>query len=127
MSKIPYPLPRPQASPPNQGSTGHASRAEPCRYCGVMDRPTLSAGTGPHACKATCAHCGRFLRWISLVAPSERLARRAKARLKAMQARPASEMQLAYLRSLGDRRGAPATMAEASTRIDRLLQERQGA
>ena len=49
--------------------------AETCRSWGVVDRPTLMAGTGPHACKAVCAHGGRFIKWISLLAPSERLAR----------------------------------------------------
>jgi hypothetical protein len=44
-----------------------------CPRCGVIDQPLLSVGTGPHRCKASCAHCGRFLRWISTLAPSERI------------------------------------------------------
>ena len=72
----------------------------PCRYCGVIDRPLLTSGTGPHRCKATCAHCGRHLRWVSLLAPAERLARRMKARLEAMQKHPPSAAQLDYLKAL---------------------------
>ena len=92
----------------------------PCPRCGVIDRPTLSAGTGPHGCKASCAHCGKFLRWVSLLAPSERLAHRTLARLKAMRERPPTQAQLDYLKALGDTLSAPETMAEASERIETL-------
>ena len=91
-----------------------------CPRCGISDRPTLSPGSGPHACKASCAHCGRFLRWISLLAPAERMAHRLKARLKAMQQHPPSAAQLDFLQALGDRLSAPETMAEASERIEVL-------
>lgn len=91
-----------------------------CAHCGVIDRPTLSPGSGPHACKATCAHCGRFLRWVSLLAPAERLARKMQARLKAMSEYPPTEAQLKYLQILGDTQPAPANMGEASERIDQL-------
>ena len=45
----------------------------PCPRCGAIDRPLLSPGKGPHACKASCGSCGRFLQWLSLLAPSESL------------------------------------------------------
>ena len=94
--------------------------AEACPRCGVIDRPLLSPGTGPHACRASCQHCGRFIKWISLLAPTERMARKMKARLEAMRKYPASEAQCELLRALGDTRGAPQNMAEASERIDQL-------
>ena len=93
---------------------------EPCPRCGVIDAPLLGPGSGPHACKASCAHCGRFLRWVSLLAPSERMAHRRQARLQAMQAHPASMAQLSLLLALGDTQAAPSDMAEASERIERL-------
>jgi hypothetical protein len=114
----------PDAPTPTQPSPVPGPEAAPCPRCGVIDHPTLMAGTGPHACKASCAHCGRFLKWISLHAPSERMAHRMKARLKAMQDHPASAAQLAYLLALGDTQAAPATMAEASARIEGLLQQK---
>lgn len=95
-------------------------RAEPCPRCGATCRPTLLPGSGPHGCKAVCSSCGRFLRWISLLAPSERLARKMKARLAAMSKYPPSAAQLEYLKALGDKLAAPANMAEASERIDAL-------
>ena len=98
------------------------SGAETCPRCGAIDRPTLLPGTGPHACKAVCSHCNRFIRWISVLAPSERVAHRMKARLEAMQHRPPSAAQLEYLKALGDQLGAPESMAEASERIEALKQ-----
>jgi hypothetical protein len=93
---------------------------ESCPRCGVVDRPTLSPGSGPHAVKASCGHCGRFLRWVSLLAPSERVARKMQGRLRAMQKHPPTQRQLEYLKALGDRLGAPESMAEASERIATL-------
>jgi hypothetical protein len=37
----------------------------PCARCGTRAPPTLAPGTGPHALKASCAHCGRFLKWVA--------------------------------------------------------------
>lgn len=96
---------------------------ETCPGCGATSRPTLLAGVGPHACKAVCSACGRFLRWVSLLAPSERLARKMKARLTAMQQHPASAAQLALLLALGDTQAAPTSMAAASERIEALRQK----
>lgn len=47
-----------------------------------------------------------------------------QARMRAMQQRPPSVTQLAYLQALGDTQPTPANMAEASERIDRLRKER---
>jgi hypothetical protein len=94
--------------------------AEACPRCGVIDRPVLGPGRGPHACEAFCAHCGKHIRWVSLLAPSEREARRAKAKLEAMSKKPPSEKQLNLLRDLGDQGPAPANMGEASERIEKL-------
>jgi hypothetical protein len=99
---------------------------QPCPHCGVIETPTLSPGTGPHTVRASCSSCGGFLKWLSMIAPAERMARKMQRRLKAMQQRPPSQAQLDYLRSLGDRLGAPESMAEASQRIDRLVQEKRG-
>lgn len=111
---------RPVQAP--EPSTTPAPTAEACRYCGVIDAPLLSPGTGPHACQARCQHCGKHWRWVSLHAPAERLARRTKARLAAMRQHPPSEAQLSFLRELGDKLTAPESMAEASHRIEELKQ-----
>ena len=118
----------PQPHTPKQASTANGPepdpRAEACGYCGVIDRPTLSAGSGPHACRASCGHCGRFLRWISLQAPSERMARRVQEKMKAMAKLPPSPQQLEYLKALGDVQDAPETMLEASARIDEMVRQK---
>ena len=93
---------------------------EACPRCGSIDQPTLVPGTGPHSIRAECGHCGRFFRWMSLLAPTERMARKAKARLTAMQAHPPSNAQLEYLKTLGDQAATPKDMAEASERIEAL-------
>jgi len=111
---------KPAPAPP----TTHEAGAEGCPRCGVIGTPTLMAGSGPHACKAVCSHCGRFFRWISLLAPSERVAHRLQGRLKAMQQYPPPAAQLMYLQALGDTREAPGTMAEASERIEALKHQR---
>ena len=94
--------------------------AAPCPRCGMIDRPTLTAGTGPHACKASCAHCGRFIKWISPRAPAERHAHQREAIRMAMAQKAPSLAQLAYLQALGDTQPSPVSMAEASERIEVL-------
>lgn len=37
----------------------------PCAYCGACTVPVLGRGTGPHAARANCGACGRFLRWVA--------------------------------------------------------------
>ena len=110
----------PQPAPKSQPASTPASTAEACRYCGVIDVPLLSPGSGPHACQASCQHCGRHWRWVSLLAPAERRARRTRARLAAMQQLPPSAAQLSFLQELGDKATAPQNMAEASERIASL-------
>ena len=95
---------------------------EPCPRCGTIAAPTLTEGTGMHALRASCGRCGRFLLWVSILSPSERLARKMKARLQAMQAHPPSEAQIEYLKALGDKLAAPQNMGEASERIEALKQ-----
>jgi hypothetical protein len=92
-----------------------------CPRCGVIDKPAIAPGNGPHAFHAQCRHCGTFIKWFSQYTPAERQARHAQARLQAMAQRPPSARQLAYLQALGDDGPVPATMLEASTRIDTLL------
>lgn len=116
----------PQPAHKSQPASTPASTAEACRYCGVIDVPLLSPGSGPHACQASCQHCGRHLRWVSLHAPAERQARRVKARHLAMAKLPPTSPQLAFLRALGYAGPAPGSMAEASAAIDELIQQRQG-
>ena len=93
---------------------------ETCPRCGTIARPTLVPGSGVHAIRAECSKCGRFFRWVSVLSPTERLVRKMKARLQAMQAHPPSAAQLALLQALGDTATVPETMAEASKRIDSL-------
>jgi len=104
--------------------TSTATTAETCRYCGIIDAPLLSPGVGPHACQVSCQHCGRHWRWVSLHAPAERQARRTKARWQAMQQLPPSTAQLSFLQALGDQAATPATMADASERIEALKRKR---
>jgi hypothetical protein len=54
------------------------------------------------------------------------MAHRMQARLAAMQKHPPSAAQVEYLKALGDKLAAPATMAEASERIEALKQKQQG-
>jgi hypothetical protein len=37
----------------------------PCPRCGTIDTPRLGPGCGPHAARATCAHCGAFMKWLA--------------------------------------------------------------
>jgi hypothetical protein len=94
-----------------------------CERCGVIDRPHISAGSGPHALRATCAHCGNFIQWLSRYTPAEREARRQVARAEAMAGKPPSPQQISYLQLLGYTGTCPVTMAEASAVIDALLQQ----
>lgn len=47
-----------------------------CTGCHVRDLAIIRPGTGPHAYRADCRHCGRFLKWVSSYTPAERNARR---------------------------------------------------
>ena len=38
-----------------------------CTACGTTAAPTLAPGSGPHAAKALCGACGRFLKWLGRV------------------------------------------------------------
>ncbi len=91
-----------------------------CPRCGAIDRPTIAPGNGPHAFRAQCSHCRAFLRWLSRYSPADREARRRHYRQQAMAQRPPSQAQLAYLLALGDDGPPPASMVEASARIDAL-------
>jgi hypothetical protein len=64
----------------------------PCRHCGVIDLPDIRDGAGPHFARAICRHCGNFLTWISQHSPEVREAKRQEARLKAMAAKPVSQV-----------------------------------
>jgi len=91
-----------------------------CRRCGAITIPQVTPGTGPHALKATCPHCGAFMQWLSKHTPEERARRQAQARLDAMGKLAPTALQLAYLTTLGDRNPPPANRAAASQRIDQL-------
>ena len=95
-----------------------------CPRCGVIDTPTLRPGKGPHAFRALCQHCGRFLQWLSQSPPAERQARHQQARLQATAQQPPSQAQLTFVQALGDDDPLPATMVEASQRIDTLKRGR---
>jgi len=104
----------------HENATAPDTPPRPCPRCGVIDLPALGPGTAIHYARLTCAHCGRFLQWLSRYTEDERLARKAKVRLAAMQAHPPSEAQLSFLQKLGDKATAPESMAEASERIEEL-------
>jgi hypothetical protein len=38
--------------------------ALPCRACGASAVPVLGPGAGPHAARATCRQCSRFIKWL---------------------------------------------------------------
>lgn len=92
----------------------------PCPRCGTIDQPHVSPGAGPHHARANCRHCGAFLQWLSQHSPAEREIRRQAARDGAMARKPPSPLQIAYLAALGDVGPPPASMREASQRIDTL-------
>ncbi len=35
-----------------------------CKACGIQDTPRLDVGSGPHAARVVCAHCGAFVKWL---------------------------------------------------------------
>lgn len=111
----------------NKDSTSHAPTTSTvsaaCPRCGVIDRPQVGPGNGPHAFRASCQHCGCFISWLSTVPRAARQARRQQARLQAMAQKPASPLQRAYLQALRDSGPPPASMREASERIDALKGE----
>src|SRR5207249_4805437 len=92
-----------------------------CPRCGAFEPPAIAPGNGPHAFRAQCRHCAQFLQWLSRYPPTERDARRQQARQQALAQRLPSQAQLTYLQSLGDDSPPPASMREASERIDVLV------
>jgi hypothetical protein len=109
--------PDPGAAPPSIG-------ALICNRCGVEDVPTVLHGTGGHAWKAVCAHCGRYLRWLSRYTPQEIHERRRMAAFYAMQRLPVSAAQLDYLTILEDPEPPPTDMGTAWKRIEVLKQQK---
>src|SRR5262249_49148837 len=96
---------------------------QPCPRCGAVDQPLIGPGKGPHHASALCAHCDAHLRWPSARSPEEQATRRQLAMQQAMAQKLPSPRQLAYLVDLGDDGPPPATMAEASQRIEALRRE----
>lgn len=105
----------------NQPSPQSSSAPVACPRCGVIDRPAIGPGSGPHYAKETCRHCGGFLQWISQYTQEERDGRRATARAAAMRAKPPSPAQLNLLKALGYSGPQPQNMLEASARIENHL------
>jgi hypothetical protein len=92
-----------------------------CPRCGVIDHPVVTPYAGKvHAFVARCAHCRRWIKFVSRYAPEVRAARRETSKRQAMAGRPPSADQMKYLRDLGDQQPVPETMQEASERIDQL-------
>ena len=93
-----------------------------CPRCGTVALPLISPGKGPHALRATCPSCGRYLGWLSVRSPEDKARRQAAA----MQAQPATPGQLHYLRDiLRDRGPQPANKWDASQRIDTLKNQKE--
>ena len=90
-----------------------------CRFCGAIDEPVLTEGTGPHFAGARCRHCHKFLQWLSRYTPAERAQRR-------QAARSPSQPQLDFLVDLNDPNPPPITLVEATARIAALLQAHRG-
>jgi hypothetical protein len=120
-----------QKPPQNQDTTPQPPGPVPtlpasaCPYCGCCGTPTVTRGTGPHAFRAHCSECGRFLRWVSRYSPAERMARKHHALRQSWLHRPPTGPQLAYLKALGDSGPFPANMAEASDRIARFEERKR--
>ena len=95
----------------------------PCPKCGVIAKPAIGPGNGPHAFRANCSSCGNFIQWMSKYTPAERDARRQRYRQQALEARPPSPAQLYVLQILRDPQPPPANMHEASQRIAALKGE----
>jgi hypothetical protein len=117
-TQAPTPEPQPPALPPHVQQALATER--PCPRCGAIDVPALGPGTQVHYARLTCRHCQSFLQWISQYTDEERLAREQQRRRAAMASKAPTELQLQYLRALGDRGPTPANMQEASDRIDQL-------
>jgi hypothetical protein len=92
-----------------------------CPQCGVLDKPVVGPGSGPHAAAARCRHCGRFLKWLTTYTPGKRQPRRQQGRQQAMTARPPSVAPLVYLVVLGDVDPVLSTMAETSVSMRALV------
>jgi len=99
-----------------------------CPCCGVIDLPRLGAGSGPHAARADCAHCGDFLRWLPKSrTPEERAEKDAKAGLRrsaCMREKLPTPRQIQFLQQLGYCGPRPSNRLEASGLITGLLGER---
>ena len=112
----------------DKDSTSHAPTTSTvsaaCPRCGVIDRPQVGPGNGPHAFRAQCRHCGHFLQWLSKFPLAARQARRQQAHKQAMATKPPTAHQLDYLQALGDSGPPPASRREASERIDALKRGR---
>ena len=98
-----------------------AYHSQSCPQCGAIDTPAVGPGSGPHTASARCQHCGAFLQWLSTHSPAERQAQRQQGRQQTMTKLSPTERQLHYLQALGDNGPLPASMAEASARIDALV------
>ena len=92
----------------------------PCLRCGAIDQPVIGPGRGQYSASARCQHCQAFIKWLSQYSPAERATRRQLARRQVMTGKPPSQLQVAYLQALEDSGPPPATMAEASERMDDL-------
>ena len=56
-----------------------------CPHCGTMDTPVLAPGPSRHVLKASCAHCGHFLKLLPMALV--RAAARAQRRQRVQQRR----------------------------------------
>ena len=82
-------------------------------------------GEGPPCVSALCASTAAvFSSGLSQSPPAERQARHQQARLQATAQQPPSQAQLTFVQALGDDDPLPATMVEASQRIDTLKRGR---
>src|SRR5262245_54104052 len=112
---------------PQHGSPEQPPIPEPlvCRRCGAITAPLVTPGTGPHAFKANCPECGRFMRWVSRFSPEEQIQCRPRAKQDALARIAPTARQLDLLRTLRDTQPQPANTHEASVRIDALKDGRR--
>ena len=96
-----------------------------CLRCGVIDVPRIGPGSGPHAARLSCDHCGAFLRWLPRPRTAEERAEKdTKSGLRrsaCIRQKPPTSQQIQYLQRLGYRGPRPANRLAASDLIAGLV------
>jgi hypothetical protein len=96
-----------------------------CTRCCYKGPVRIAAGSGPHGASLWCVVCGQSLGWQRKGerTAAEHAARQAYFRQKALEQKPATPAQLAFLRALRDPEPPPENRWEAMQRITQLVQQ----